>query len=86
MSPEQIKQMIELGLPGSRARVEGDDGTHFQAVIICAAFAGKSTLQQHQLVYQALGNAMGTDIHALSMQTWTPEDWEASGQSQQPDT
>ncbi len=83
MTAEIIKQMIESGLAGSEARVFGDDGTHFEAVIIAEAFAGKSRIQQHQLVYQALGEKMGTDIHALSMQTFTPAAWaEQQGESQ----
>lgn len=73
MTPEQIKQIIEVGMPGAEARVFGDDGTHFEAIIISSEFDGKTTLQQHQLVYQALGEKMGTEIHALSMQTLTPE-------------
>lgn len=76
MNPETIKQLIEQGIPGSEARVQGDDGTHFDAIIISEAFAGKNKVQQHQLVYKALGEKMGTEIHALSIQTYTPEQWE----------
>ncbi len=78
MTPEKIRQLIETGIPGCEARVSGEDGTHFEAVIISAAFAGKSTLQQHQMVYQALGQSMGTDIHALSMRTFTPDSWQVA--------
>jgi acid stress-induced BolA-like protein IbaG/YrbA len=53
------------------------DGQHFEAVIVSAAFRGKSRVQQHQLVYGALGDRMRAEIHALSMQTLTPEDWAA---------
>jgi Predicted transcriptional regulator, BolA superfamily len=73
MYVEEIKRLIEQGLPGARARVAGD-GTHFEAVIVCAAFEGKSTLERHRLVYQALGARMGSEIHALSMRTITPEE------------
>lgn len=76
MEPERIKELIEAGLPGARAMVAGDDGTHFEAVIVSEQFAGKTMLQQHQLVYKALGESMGTEIHALSMQTLTPEEWQ----------
>lgn len=76
MDPQTIKQLIEQGIPGSEARVQGDDGTHFDAVIISEAFADKNKVQQHQLVYKALGEKMGTEIHALSIQTYTPEQWE----------
>ena len=76
MEPQIIKQLIEAGLPGAEVVVEGDDGTHFQARIISELFAGKSMVQQHQMVYKTLGDKMGTDIHALSFQTLTPEEWE----------
>jgi len=76
MNPEIIKQLIEAGLPDADIVVEGDDGTHFQARIISASFTGKNMVQQHQMVYKTLGEKMGTDIHALSMQTYSPEDWE----------
>ena len=76
MDPQTIKQLIEQGIPGCEARVQGDDGTHFDAVIISEAFTGKNKVQQHQLVYKALGEKMGTEIHALSIQTYTPEQWE----------
>ena len=76
MNPEKIKQLIETGLPGANAVVQGDDGTHFEAVIVSDEFAGKTMLQQHQLVYKALGKLMGNEIHALSMQTLTPEEWQ----------
>jgi acid stress-induced BolA-like protein IbaG/YrbA len=56
-------------------KVLGDDGTHFEAVIVSAAFSGKSMVQQHQLVYAALGDRMRAEIHALSMKTYTPEQW-----------
>jgi acid stress-induced BolA-like protein IbaG/YrbA len=75
MQPEQIAKLIEAGLPGSMAMVEGD-GTHFSAVIVSGEFAGKSPVQQHRIVYRALGERMGRDIHALSMQTFTPEQWQ----------
>lgn len=77
MNPQVIKELIESGLPGSDVLVEGDDGTHFQARIISELFADKTMVQQHQLVYKALGDKMGTDIHALSFQTYTPEEWES---------
>lgn len=74
MEPGEIKRLIEAGIPGCQAEVEGD-GTHFTARVISDRFAGKSLLQQHRIVYQALGDRMGTAIHALSIQTRTPEQW-----------
>ena len=72
--PAQIKDWIQQGLACEHVDVQGD-GHHFEAVIVSSAFAGKSRVQQHQLVYQALGERMRAEIHALSMQTYTPEDW-----------
>ncbi len=74
MQPEQIKTWIENGIECDFVEVKGD-GHHFEAVIVSAAFRGKPKVQQHQLVYRALGERMREDIHALSMQTLTPEEW-----------
>jgi len=76
VDPEQIKGWIEGGLPCEHVEVRGD-GQHFEAVIVSPAFSGKSRVQRHQLVYAALGSRMREEIHALSMQTLTPEDWAA---------
>jgi len=70
---EEIKRWIEAGLPGASAEVRGD-GHHFEAVVITAAFAGKSIVARHQMVYAALGDRMGGAIHALSMRTLTPDE------------
>jgi acid stress-induced BolA-like protein IbaG/YrbA len=74
MQPEQIRQMIEQGLAGARVCVAGE-GQHFEAVVVSDVFAGKSMVQQHQLVYQVLGDKMKADIHALSLRTYTLEQW-----------
>lgn len=74
MQPNDIKRMIEAGLPDAQVEVDGD-GYHFQAVIVSDAFAGKSMLQQHKMVYATLGSHMGAAIHALSMRTYTKADW-----------
>ena len=75
--PDDIKRWIEQNLDGARVEIDGD-GQHFNAVIVYPGFAGKNRVQQHQMVYQALGDRMKSDIHALSMQTLTPQEWEAS--------
>ena len=75
--PEDIKAYIEQGLECELVRVAGD-GHHFEAIVVSAAFRGKSRVQQHQLVYRALGDRMREEVHALSMQTFTPEDWAAA--------
>jgi acid stress-induced BolA-like protein IbaG/YrbA len=71
---EDIKGYIEQGLQCDYVHV-GGDGHHFEAVIVSPLFRGKSKVQQHQLVYKALGDRMREEIHALSMQTLTPEQW-----------
>ena len=75
-TPEDIKEWIEQNLAESEVEISGD-GRHFDAVIVCAGFAGKTRIQQHQMVYAALGDKMKDEIHALSMRTMTPEDWAA---------
>ena len=70
---DDIKEWIEQNLANSEVEISGD-GRHFDAVIFCTGFAGKTRIQQHQMVYAALGDKMKDDIHALSMRTMTPED------------
>lgn len=72
---EDIKALIEAGIPDCMVEI-GGDGTHFEAIIVSDLFSGKTMVQQHQLVYRALGEKMGTDIHALSIQTYTTQEWE----------
>lgn len=74
MNPETIKTLIEQGLPGARADVRGDDGVHFEATVVCEAFAGKLPLARHRMVYATLGERMGGEIHALALQTLTPDE------------
>ena len=73
--PQQLQAYISTAIPCDYIRVLGDDGTHFEAIIVSANFAGKSMVKRHQQVYAALGERMGRDIHALSMLTYTPEEW-----------
>ena len=80
VTPESIKTHIETTLPCELVQVEGD-GHHFNAIIVSAEFRGKNMVQQHQLVYRALGDRMKQEIHALSMKTLTPEQWADSNQS-----
>jgi len=74
VTAESIQTHIETALPCELVQVEGD-GHHFNAVIVSAEFRGKNMVQQHQLVYHALGDRMKQEIHALSMKTLTPEQW-----------
>ena len=73
VTPRDIKGWIEQNLADSEVEIDGD-GHHFEAVIVCPGFAGKSRIQQHQMVYAALGDRMKSEIHALSMKTLTPEE------------
>lgn len=76
MHAEEVKRLIEAGLPGSIVQVDGPDGVHFEAVIVAEIFQGKGMLAQHRLVYATLGDKMHSAIHALSMRTYTPQEWE----------
>jgi acid stress-induced BolA-like protein IbaG/YrbA len=78
VSTESIESGIRAGLACERVEVVGD-GQHFQALVVSPAFAGKSRIQRHQLVYAALGERMREEIHALSMKTLTPEEFAAQG-------
>jgi acid stress-induced BolA-like protein IbaG/YrbA len=77
VTPEDVKTYIENGLECEHLEVSGD-GQHFEAVIVCASFAGKRPIARHQLVYAALGDRMKGEIHALSMKTLTPDEWRRS--------
>tara|TARA_R110001592_G_scaffold141911_1_gene363835 strand:- start:430 stop:681 length:252 start_codon:yes stop_codon:yes gene_type:complete len=80
MTPEKIKAMIESGIEGAEAQVDGD-GRHFNARVVSDKFAGLTMIKQHKLVYAALGDNMESAIHALSIKTYTPEQWaKVSGQ------
>jgi acid stress-induced BolA-like protein IbaG/YrbA len=75
MRPETIQTLIQNSLPCEHLQVLGDDGTHFEALIVSSAFEGKNRVARHQLVYQALGEKMRVEIHALAMKTLTPAEW-----------
>lgn len=74
MTPAEIEQLIAAGLDGCQVRVSSDDNTHFDAIVVSPEFAGKRPLQRHQMVYKTLGELMGGEIHALSIQALTPEE------------
>ncbi len=77
MTPQEIATLILAHLPGTTATVESTDNVHFEALVVSPAFAGKRTLQRHRRIYGALGTHIGGDIHALSIQAYTPEEWSA---------
>lgn len=75
METQQVRERIERGISTSFVEVEGD-GTHFQAVVVSEQFRGKPPLERHKLVYAALGDAMESEIHAISIKTYTGDQWE----------
>ncbi|MGA3156553.1 MAG: BolA/IbaG family iron-sulfur metabolism protein [Steroidobacteraceae bacterium] len=77
MHPEQVAELIRAALPGARVEVRSEDQTHFEALIVSADFAGLRPLARHQRVYGALGARVGREIHALSIEAHTPEEWTA---------
>jgi len=72
----EIERLIKAGLPDAQVRIDDlrGDGDHYAAIVVSAAFKGKSRVQQHQLVYQALQGRMGNELHALALQTSAPQD------------
>ena len=76
-SAERIHQLLTDRLPDCQAIVNDDmnDGDHFSAEVTSSAFVGQPLVKQHQLVYQALGDHMRRDIHALQLKTYTPDRW-----------
>lgn len=77
MNAEMIRQLIQEGMPGAQVQVNGEDGVHFEAIVISDAFAGKSMLEQHRMIYDILGTRMQQgDIHALALSTYSPQQWD----------
>ena len=74
MTPNEIEVLIAAGLPGCDVTVISDDNTHFEAIVISDAFAGKPPLKRHQLVYKTLGDLVGGEIHALSIKAFAPDE------------
>ena len=74
MNADRIRALIEAGLPGARVEVQGEDGVHFEALVVSEAFRGKLPLARHRMVYATLGELMGGEIHALALRTLTPEE------------
>ena len=81
MDTDEVERRIEAGIPDAEASVtlprvpdKDHEDAHFAAVVVSPAFEGKSLVEQHELVYDALGEAMTDDIHALEMKTYTPDE------------
>lgn len=83
VSPSQVEAMIKAGIADAQVQVQDltGGGDHYQVVVVSSQFAGKSLVQQHQLVYRAVNQAMASDaIHALALKTYTPDEWASASQ------
>ncbi len=78
MPIDKVRGQLEKAFPDDRIELSSpqQDDNHFQLLIVSEQFAGKSMVEQHQLVYRALGDAMQEAIHALALRTYTPEQWQ----------
>jgi acid stress-induced BolA-like protein IbaG/YrbA len=74
MQPDELKKLIEGAVDAAEVTIQGE-GDHFDATVVSAAFEGKTMVQQHQMIYAALGALMQKEIHALALHTFTPEQW-----------
>jgi stress-induced morphogen len=81
MTPSELKDALQKAFPDADIEITDLTGTqdHYQALIVSDAFAGKGRIQQHRLVYAALGDAMKGPVHALALQTYGKEDWKKRG-------
>jgi stress-induced morphogen len=75
MEAGEIEALIKAGIPDAEVTISDlrGDGDHYAALIVSPSFIGKSRVQQHQMVYQAMQGKMGTDLHAMAIQTATPD-------------
>jgi acid stress-induced BolA-like protein IbaG/YrbA len=74
ITPDRVAEMIRAGLPGAHVQVESDDNSHFASRVVASQFAGLRPIARHQLVYKTLGELVGREIHALSIEALTPEE------------
>lgn len=79
MNPTIIRELILAGLADADVNVEGDDGVHFEALVVSSLFEGKRPLERHRMVYATLGDRLGGEIHALALKTLTPDESAARG-------
>ncbi len=83
MQPDEIERLIQTGFEDATVKVMSDDNTHYGAIVVAAEFEGMRPIARHQLVYKTLGTLVGNEIHALSIQAFTPDEWQARGGSGQ---
>jgi acid stress-induced BolA-like protein IbaG/YrbA len=77
MTPQQVADLIRAALPDADISVESEDERHFSARVVAREFAGLRSIARHQLIYRALGAPVGREIHALSIDALSPEEWTA---------
>jgi acid stress-induced BolA-like protein IbaG/YrbA len=77
MQPDEIERLIKTGFEDATVKVMSDDNTHYGAIVVAAEFEGMRPIARHQLVYKTLGTLVGNEIHALSIQAFTPDEWQA---------
>ena len=75
MDPREVAALIRAGLPGAEVSVQSPDNTHFSARVVASQFEGRRGIARHQLVYGTLGERVGREIHALSIEALTPQEW-----------
>lgn len=83
ISPHQVEEMIKAEIPDAQVQVQDltGGGDHYQVTVVSPQFEGKGLVQQHQLIYGALRQAMSSEaIHALALKTYTPQAWQTAGQ------
>lgn len=83
ISPQQVEEMIKVQMPDAQVQVMDltGGGDHYQVTVVSSQFEGKGLVQQHQLIYGALRQAMSSEaIHALALKTFTPQDWQLVSQ------
>ena len=79
MNPSEVAALIRAALPDATVQVQSEDNTHYAARVISASFAGQRSIARHQAVYKALDGRVGGEIHALSIEALTPDEWTAQG-------
>lgn len=83
ISPQQVEEMIKVQMPDAQVQVQDltGGGDHYQVTVVSSQFEGKGLVQQHQLIYAALQQAVSSEaIHALALKTYTPQAWQATNQ------
>jgi len=84
MNPQQVADLIRQAIPDTQIDVRSDDNTHFTALLVGNAFEGLKPIARHQLVYRALGERVGREIHALSIEAFTPQEYSARAAGKPP--